>query len=278
MKPIINHLMQLQELVLIRDEEKVVTGGKHLENVDAAIADLTAQLPRDVRSMFERLHKKDHVVIVPTAEGVCAGCGMRLPISLVQAVQQRKRINTCPNCARILCYTGEGPRRKGRPPRRTEARKVGIQRFSSPNLMIPSLQSDDTEEVIAELAHHMEACGFVDKADQLVEAALQREAVSSTALGHGLAFPHVRGVEGGGLSLALGLKKKGLRFAHDSKQLTRIVFFIVIPMAASAFYLKLLAGLSETFAKTEARKTLLAEKEPEALWKTLCKLTRTTVK
>lgn len=49
-------------------------------------------------------------------------------------------------------------------------------------------------------------------------------------------------------------------------------------MAASAFYLKLLAGLTETFMNPENRKALLVPKDAEALWKVLVKVTRSTIK
>jgi mannitol/fructose-specific phosphotransferase system IIA component (Ntr-type) len=52
---------------------------------------------------------------------------------------------------------------------------------------------------------------------------------------------------------------------------------MVIPTAASAFYLKLLAGLAETFSDADARKALAAEETPEKMWKTLIKLTKKTI-
>jgi mannitol/fructose-specific phosphotransferase system IIA component (Ntr-type) len=68
-------------------------------------------------------------------------------------------------------------------------------------------------------------------------------------------------VEGGGLTLALGVSRKGIAFDGADAKPTHLVFFIVIPIAASAFYLKLLAGLAETFVKVENRKAILACKD-----------------
>ena len=50
-----------------------------------------------------------------------------------------------------------------------------------------------------------------------------------------------------------------------------------IPTAASAFYLKLLAGLSRVFQKQENREKLLEEDTPEKLWKALLKATRLVI-
>jgi len=278
MHPLVNHVIQLQELILIRDEQKVAGSRARLGELDQSIEDMTAALPADVRALFTKLHHRDHVVAVPVCDGSCVVCGMKLPISLVQAMRLGRQIHTCPNCARILYETVRAPRRIGRAPRRTEPRKVGIARFSAPALMIPRLVSATCEEAIRELAGKMEEQEFVNDGDKLADAAIRREAVVSTAVDHGLAFPHARGVEGGGLSLALGLSPKGIRFEAAARSRTRIVFFLAIPTAASAFYLKLLAGLTETFRDADARKTLLAAKEPGDLWKTLVKLTRSTIK
>ena len=79
--------------------------------------------------------------------------------------------------------------------------------------------------------------------------------------------------------MALGIHKKGIRFGGPGRTLTRVFFFMVIPTATSAFYLKLLSGLSQTFRDIESRDALLAAADdPEALWKALIKSTRKTIK
>lgn len=278
MHPIANHLIQLQELSLIRGEQQVTVGRQHLEMLDQSIGEMTQKLPRDVQTLYLKLKDKDPIVISPVSEGVCAVCGMRLPISLVQAVRKEKEVHSCPNCARMLYYPESPARRVTERTSRVGPRKVGISRFSSHTLVIPSLEGKDADGVIHELAHQMESEGYITGGDRLVEEALRREAILSTAVGNGLAFPHVRGVEGGGLTLALGISRKGIKFNGPDNQLTRIVFFMAIPTAASAFYLKLLAGLATTFSQADARKALMNEKDQEKLWKALCKITRTSIK
>ena len=93
---------------------------------------------------------------------------------------------------------------------------------------------------------------------------------------HGLAFPHVRGVEGGGLTLAMGTSEQGIPF--DPDHTSTIICFFVIPTAVSAFYLRLMAGLTETFLKAQNRTALMAATAPEQLWKALTKATRYTIK
>lgn len=277
MHPIANHLIQLQELTLIRDEQRVAGRTDHLEQLNASIKQMTAELPVPLRVLFEKLQKRDPIAIAPVSFDNCAVCGMRMPISLIQAIRQGKDLQSCPNCARMLYIQEPAARRVGAKTRRSAPRKVGIARFSSEVLLAAHTKAKDKETVIMELAEKMQAGGYVDKADLLRDMALSREAILSTSVEDGLAFPHVRGVEGGGLTLSLATSEKGILFENSHRR-THVVFFIVIPTAASAFYLTLLSGLARTFGRDKNRAALLAESTDDGLWKALCKLTKTTVR
>ena len=143
--------------------------------------------------------------------------------------------------------------------------------------MVPKLAATTREEVVSELAQVLAAGEFIEDAATVTELALRREAIVSTAVEHGLAFPHVRDVEGGGLTFAVGMKEKGISFGEHEGHLSKMFFFIVIPTPATAFYLRLLAGLVRTFDSADARKALLECEKPDQMWKTLVKLTRETI-
>jgi mannitol/fructose-specific phosphotransferase system IIA component (Ntr-type) len=279
MQKIINHLVQLQELTFARAEQEATMPGGQLSQLDDAISTMVEELPVDVQSMFVRMLKKSPLAIVPIANKNCSACGMSLPLSLIQSVRAAERLVTCPNCGRYLYYTTVAPKRLSAVTsrHRNEPPKVGIERFSAPDLMIPNLTATDRDGALAEICHLLQEQKFIDNGALLCEEALKREAIVSTAVDQGLAFPHVRGVEGGGLTLAVGISEKGIRFGGPSRTLTRIIFFMVIPTAASAFYLKLLSGLTEACRKADAREKLQAAETPEALWKTLIKLTKSSI-
>ena len=278
MDKVINHLLQLQELSLAYDEHRQLGGGEHLERLSESIASLTDKLPAAARDQYQRLCKRDRVALAPVFEGSCTMCGMKLPISLVQAINRAAELQHCPSCARIM-YASEMPRWAGdRGRRRGAPRKAGISRFSAETLMVPDLKSKDTAGAIRELATTMQRGGFVEDVDKLVDAALDREAILSTAVDCGLAFPHVRGVEGGGLTLALGISRAGIAFDPEDSERSHFIFFSTIPTAVSAFYLKLLAGLTESFVKEPNRETLLVAETPQDLWKALTRATRYTIR
>ena len=274
MQPIINNLVQLQDFIIARAQQ-VAAGAteEQLRELVDSIQALKANLPKDVEEQFSRLAKRDSLAVVPVINGVCTACGMTLPIALTHQVHAAEKLHACPSCARLLYYAEGGPRNTRKAARRTDPPRVGIERFSSEALMIPELQGTTRDEVICELAQKMADVGFVDNAQDLAESGIRREAIISTALDFGLAFPHVRCVEGGALTMALGLAPAGIVFNPTTSTKTNIIFFMVIPTAASAFYLKLLSGLAQVFSKEDNRAKLLAAGTGEKMWKVLVKAT-----
>ena len=273
MKSQINILRQLQELVLTRDEHHQTGDGSHLDALNDSISALQKKLIPQVAGIYENLYKKNHIFISAMTNNCCAVCGMQVPIAHGQLVRKAQHLVTCSSCGRILfaddavVNTSEAPDR--------DNPKTGISRFSAEDLMIPDLAAKTREEAIECLAARMEEASFISSADNLVTAALERESILSTAMEGGVAFPHVRGVEGGGLTFALGVSRDGIDWDGEK---VNLVFLSAIPVAVSAFYLRLMSGLSKTFAKEANMKAVMEANDPAALWRVLQKVTRQAVK
>lgn len=275
MKSQINTLRQLQELVLTRDEHHQTGDGSHLDALNDSIDTLQQKLVPQVAGLYARLYKRSHIVISAMVNNCCAVCGMQVPIAQGQQVRLGQHLVACSSCGRILFATDEDAVVNTSEAPDRDNPKTGISRFSAEELMVCDLGSATREQAIAKLALAMEKHGFISSAENLVTAALEREGVLSTAMEGGLAFPHVRGVEGGGLTLAMGVSADGIDWDGEK---VNMVFLSAIPVAVSAFYLRLMAGLAQSFAKEANRKAVLEAKDTAALWKALQKATRTTVK
>jgi len=278
MNNILNQLIQLQELNFAKEEQKASNSKMPLAQLEKSIAKIRAQLPTEVADRYDRLQKRYPLAVIPLAHGNCSRCGLAVPPNVVNTVKAGEQLQTCPHCGRFLFFPDTVARQPKKKFEGNRPAQVGIARFSAATLMIPSLAGTTREEIIGELAKLMTDQGYIEDAATVAELALRREAIVSTAVEHGLAFPHVRDVEGGGLTFAVGLKGKGIHFGtSDEGDLSKIFFFIVIPTPATAFYLRLLAGLVRTFESADARKELLACEKPDEMWKTLIKLTSDTV-
>jgi mannitol/fructose-specific phosphotransferase system IIA component (Ntr-type) len=277
MKNILNQLIQLQELNFALAEEKASSSKMPLKQLEDAIAEIQASLPSDVSTRYRRLQERFQLAVAPIINNTCSQCGLAVPPAVVNDARAGKIIQSCPHCGRFLYFPDTMARRIPKPKGAARTVEAGIARFSAKELMVPKLAATTREEAIAELASVLAESKFIENPESVNELALRREAIVSTAVEHGLAFPHVRNVEGGSLAFALGLKESGLKFGAPDSHLTKIIFLIVIPPPSSAFYLRLLAGLVKTFSETDARKALLECDTPDAMWKTLTKLTKTTV-
>ena len=276
MKSQINTLRQLQELVLTRDEHHQTGDGTHLDKLNDAIAELQDKLEPQMSALYQRLYKKSHIVLAAMSNSCCSVCGMQVPIAQGQQVRLGQHLVTCSSCGRILyAVDADEPRNVTEKPSAGNDPKTGISRFSAEELMIPELAATTQADAIAELAAAMEANRFIANADSLASAAMDRESILSTAMEGGIAFPHVRGVEGGGLTFAVGCSKKGIDWAGEK---VNVVVLSAIPVAVSAFYLRLMAGLSQSFAKADARESLVKAGSQQAMWKVLVKATRHNVK
>lgn len=279
MNQIINQLIQLQDLSFTLAEQKALTSDTHLKDLEKSIQSLSQDLPKDIRKIFHDLLNHYSEAVAPMAQDNCTGCGMAVPTILAYEVKVGEKLSQCPRCSRFIYFQDSLPRQLKRIAAKDARAKsgAGIVRFSSSKLMIPQFSAATRDEALEEIIQLMADEGFIEKREALLKAAISRESIVPTAIENGLAFPHVRGVEGGGLIFAAGLKKQGLHFGAPKKRLTRILFFIVIPLAASAFYLQLITGLMESFRDTKTKEKLLECKTRENMWSVLNQLTKKTI-
>ena len=63
MKNQINLLNQLQELILTRDEHHQTGDGSHMDALSDSIDALVEKLEPQPKALYERLYKKDHIVM-----------------------------------------------------------------------------------------------------------------------------------------------------------------------------------------------------------------------
>ena len=265
-------LRQIQHLALICEEEASVGNGSRRESLAEQMGRLLEQLEPEVVALRQRLVVKNAIFMSPLSKGNCSACGLRIPTSVIQHVLAKDRFMTCGSCGRILYVpdvkaTGV---RTGEPDP-----KFLLSRFSSAKLMVPALKATTPEEAMRELCAVLAKEKVIADSERVVAAAVEREGILTTAVGHGLAFPHMRGVEEGVLTFACGVSPAGIDWAG---QTVHLVFFTTLPVIASPFYLKLLAALASAFEDGEKLPFVLAAGDAKTLWKELNKATRVAVK
>jgi mannitol/fructose-specific phosphotransferase system IIA component (Ntr-type) len=104
------------------------------------------------------------------------------------------------------------------------------------------------EGVIAEFAAVFEAAGHVSNEKKLKEDLLAREQRTSTAIGQGIAFPHVRTQQARRFCIAIGRSTTGLPFGSFDHKLVHVFVAMITPPHDDKFFLRIEQTLAQSFA------------------------------
>jgi len=97
-----------------------------------------------------------------------------------------------------------------------------------------------------------------------VKALYEREDVTSTGIGGGIALPHAQHASISAFSLALGRAPAGIAFAAKDDRPVRLFVMMAAPMADRPTYLKVLAGIAVRLRRPSVVERILAAESPAA--------------
>ena len=116
--------------------------------------------------------------------------------------------------------------------------------------------------LLTELVELMERSGRVGNPTKLIADLCNREKKASTAIGHGIAVPHVRTYQAKELIIAVGRSVEGIEFDAPDKKPVHLFFVMAAPQYDDSLYLKVFKALAENLKFDYFRERLLeAEKE-----------------
>ncbi len=117
--------------------------------------------------------------------------------------------------------------------------------FSVDRVVFP-LQTSTKKEVVEELANALAITDQLNKDDlpKFVKEILAREALGTTAIGRGIAIPHVRTALSSGLVGVLGFSRDGVNFDSLDKQPTHAVFMLASPIADKDRQIRILGRIA----------------------------------
>jgi len=126
--------------------------------------------------------------------------------------------------------------------------------------IIPSLKAADKKGALKEMADWMAREDPALDARRLFDTLLEREKISTTAIGEGVAIPHgkapgVKQVRG-----LLARSSQGVDFDSLDGGLTHLFFVLVAPEDSAADHLKALARISRLLKDSDFRLRLMKEK------------------
>lgn len=125
------------------------------------------------------------------------------------------------------------------------------------NRICLDIQGETKEEVIRELATLAANDGNVSDLNKLIEALMMREKIQTTGIGYGMAIPHATAEGVRGVSLVLGLSKKGIDFGSLDGRPVRLIFLLAGEPRLQTSFLSILSKISRFFRKEDFRQEVL---------------------
>ena len=138
--------------------------------------------------------------------------------------------------------------------------------FLSAQTVIPALTSQEKNAVLKEMAYWLASQHRPLDGQRVLEVLLEREKISTTAIGEGVAIPHGKlpGVE-----RVLGVfarSPEGVDFASLDGEPTHLFFTLIAPEDAAADHLKALARISRLLKDAAFRSRLMQGQTSEEIF------------
>jgi len=126
----------------------------------------------------------------------------------------------------------------------------------SPKLFVRNLAASSSREAIRELAAL--ACQQHELNDEMIEGlAWEREQMTATGIGHGVALPHARVAGLEEPVVVVGLSEAGVDFDAPDGQLAHAVFLLLTPLEDPAVQLDLSANIAQMFRDPQMSQRVL---------------------
>lgn len=137
--------------------------------------------------------------------------------------------------------------------------------------VIPALQSRDKSTAIEEMAGCLADCYRQLDRQKVLDVLLDRERISTTAIGEGVAIPHGKLA---GVDRVLGVFARspaGVDFASLDGEPTHLFFALIAPENAAADHLKALARISRLLKDDEFRRQLNEAQTQQELYEIIAR-------
>lgn len=136
--------------------------------------------------------------------------------------------------------------------------KQQVYRILKPENIVINIAARAKRAIISELIEQAHKSGYVEDAEAVVEAVMEREEVMSTGLADGVAIPHAKTPLISQIALVIGLKKDGVNFESLDGKPSKIFFLLLSPENEASSHLQMVSNITSIFYDEEHRERLLA--------------------
>lgn len=131
-----------------------------------------------------------------------------------------------------------------------------ITQVLKPNLVIFNLNASSKDEVLTEMAQKLSQEGIVANEMSFIETLKEREAISTTGVGDGIAIPHGRSSVVSESVVVFGRSDTGIDFDSMDGKPAHLFFMIATPENSGDDHLSILSTLSGLLMKSEVQEAI----------------------
>jgi mannitol/fructose-specific phosphotransferase system IIA component (Ntr-type) len=137
------------------------------------------------------------------------------------------------------------------------------------NHSIERWRSESKEKILDELVGVLEIDSRIGNRKKLLEDFIHRERKATTAIGHGVAFPHIRSMQAKEFMIGFARSTEGYDFESPDEQPVHLFFIMAAPPYEDNFYLKVFKTLSEMLSYDSFREELMNVQSPGEVIRTI---------
>ncbi len=144
-----------------------------------------------------------------------------------------------------------------------------LEDLAKPQLMFPDFEARSRDGALRGLTDRISQVLGLEDPDTILAALREREDLSSTAIGDGLAVPHgrVRGLRD--TVLAVATSRRGVDFGAEDGRPVRAFFVLLSPADSAGAHLKAIAAITDWTNERDCKRLLKARK-PRDIHELLC--------
>jgi PTS system nitrogen regulatory IIA component len=131
-----------------------------------------------------------------------------------------------------------------------------IMDFLSEDSIIVDLESIDKKSAIIELVNILKNTGKIKEVNEIISIIFDREKLSSTGIGQGVAIPHCKTNTVNKQFGVLGISHKGIEFNSLDGELVYIIFLFVGKKEVEGQHFKALSKISRLFKNKNLRESI----------------------
>lgn len=135
---------------------------------------------------------------------------------------------------------------------------MNLKKVITPDVVWVDLQAESKEKLIEEMVDRLHQAGKFTDRDTVLDRVLEREEKMSTGMQNGVAIPHGKTDAVDSLTVAVGLKKDGVKFDSIDGSLCTIFIMTLSPIKRAGPHIQFLAEISRMICQPAQRDELLA--------------------